>query len=455
MIGNEQQIMAMRDKNIAYELFLFGSLTIIGAYHLALFFFRKKNRSSLFFGLFCLLIGLRTLLVGERFFIYLFPNFSWELAHKIQTLTFYLGVPLIICYFKSVFQNGFHSKIVRFISIVGIIFSTIVVLTPAKIFTVFNPAFQVFTFCVIIFILLNFIKIFRQKEKGINIIIVGALALIVTSLNDIIFLSIWMNDHGNSFIRTVCRTGNLSSVGQLIFVFANSLVLAQKYSEVLENEEVMTAKLKEMNSHLDELVIKRTEALQKSREKIEHQKLELEKANSALRMLTLKDPLTDLWNRRHYDKVILIEWNRCLRYERSISLLMVDIDNFKAFNDYYGHSAGDECLIQVAHTIKSYFNRAGDLPARYGGEEFVVIMPDLGKDDAINMALQLRQAVEDLKIPNKYSAVCPYVTVSIGVASIIPDMNRSPKDLFLAVDKALYKAKASGKNQVQFVEFKT
>ena len=449
--GNENQIIGLRDRSIAYELLLFGSLSIIGAYHLALFLHRKKNTPPLYFGLFCLFIGIRTLLVGERFFIYLFPEFNWEIAHKIQTMTFYLGVPLILMYFKSVFPNDFHPNIAKTVMGIGIAFGGLVLFTPAKIFTIFNPAYQVFTFIVIIYIISTFIKILHRKEKGIELIIVGGLALILTSLNDIVFLSIWMNDHSSYFLRSLFRTGSLSSVGQLVFVFANSLVLAKKFSNALEQEEVMTAQLKEINLNLDELVIKRTEALEESREKIEYQKLELEKANRALQLLSLKDPLTGLWNRRHYDDTIQLEWNRTLRHKRPISLMMLDIDCFKEYNDCYGHKAGDECLIQVAQAIEGLFKRASDLVARYGGEEFIVIMPEQGKDEAIKMAHLVRKTIEDLNIPHKCSSVSLWVTVSIGVTSMIPHVDCSPKEIFLAVDEALYQAKAAGRNQVKFL----
>ena len=303
----------------------------------------------------------------------------------------------------------------------------------------------------VIYILSTFIKIFLRQEKGIGLIISGALALILTSLNDIIFSSIWLNDYGSPLWRFLFRTGNLSSVGQLVFVFTNSLVLAQNFSNALEQEEVMTAQLKEINQNLDELVIKRTEALKESKEKIESQKLELEKTNKALHLLSLKDPLTGLWNRRHYDDTVIKEWNRCLRYKGAISLMMLDIDYFKAYNDCYGHRAGDECLVKIAQTLKDFLRRSSDLVARYGGEEFVVIMPDLGRDEAIKMAILLCKTIEGLNIPHKCSAVSPWVTASIGVTSMAPDIDCSPKELFLAVDKALYQAKAAGRNQVIFL----
>lgn len=138
ILGNEKQILALEYKRIAYELFLFGSLLIIGAYHLALFLFRKKDYSLLYFGSFCIFVAIRTLLVGERFFIYLFPTFNWEVAHKIQTLTFYIGVLLIVMFFKSIYSDDFSPRIVKAVQVVTLAFGGLVLLTPAKIFSVAN-----------------------------------------------------------------------------------------------------------------------------------------------------------------------------------------------------------------------------------------------------------------------------------------------------------------------------
>ena len=296
-----------------------------------------------------------------------------------------------------------------------------------------------------------FFKKLFKKDKNIGLIVAGGLALFITSLNDIIFLSIWLNDNGSTLLRSIFRTGNLSSIGQMIFVFTISIVLAKQFSEAMEKEEVMTMQLKEMNLNLDQVVKQRTKALEESKEKIEHQKLELEKTNQALQLLSLKDPLTNLWNRRKFDEIIENEWNRCFRNRKSISVMILDIDLFKGYNDRYGHLAGDECLIQVAKAIANSFKRASDLVARYGGEEFVVIMPECKKDEAIKMALLLCEKIEGLKIPYGDSSLSKYVTVSIGVTSKIPDSNSSPTDLILLADKALYQAKNAGRNQIKFL----
>ncbi len=229
-------------------------------------------------------------------------------------------------------------------------------------------------------------------------------------------------------------------------------MLAQKSAFAFDKQEEMTRKLTEINIDLDKIVSKRTVALEKSKQEVERQKAKLEKVNQVLKILTLKDPLTDLWNRRHFDQTLEMEWKRCLRNQRPLAVLLIDVDFFKGYNDAYGHQAGDQCLIKVAHAIDGMFNRASDLVARYGGDEFVVIIPEAGEEEAVKMALSLCQAIEGLKIPSDdLTGEYAYVTVSIGVSSRIPDRGSSPMDLFQLADRALYQAKHAGRNQVKFL----
>ena len=449
-LGSEKQILELQYKNIAYNVLVFGCLMLMGAYHLALFFFRKKNTSALYFGSFCILIGIRTLLVGECFLIHLFPQFSWEIAHKIMTLTYYLGVPLISMFFRSVFAKYFDARINKMAQIMGAVFGIFVILTPARVFTVVNPLYQIWTVIAIIYMFGVLIKISLHKEKDSWFIVLGASTLLLATLNDIIFLSIWMNDYRPAFLKALFRKGDLSSVGQLIFAFASSLLLAKKFSDSMEQKEIITAKLSEMNTNLDKIVLHRTEALVEANEKIEHQKHELEKANRRLKKLSLKDPLTKLWNKRKYDETINSEWNRCLRHQRPISLIIIDIDYFKEYNDYYGHLAGDRCLTRVGQTIKNSLPRPTYMAARYGGEEFIVILPETEKEEAVRIADMLRRKIEALHICHEKSPVCNYLTASIGVASMVPTINSSHEKLFKAADKALYQSKANGRNQVKF-----
>ncbi len=448
ILGSESQILDMRYQKIAYEFLLFGSLMIMGLYHIILFCFRKKNLSPLYFGLFCLFLAVRTLLVGERMLIYFFPFFNWEIAHKLQTLTYYLGVPIIVTFFRVVFPAHFHQRTVRAIQGIAAVFSCLVLLTPVRIFTVANPGYQLFSLCVIIYLIVTFIKVILQKKKSAWLIIAGGLAMIVTSLNDIIFLSVWMNDYSIPLLQNIIKTDNLSAIGQLIFVFTNSMVLAKQFSSSLEHEENMTKELKTINQNLDNLVKKRTHALEESRR-------ELENANSALELISRKDPLTGLWNRRHYSEVLEIEWARCLKYKTPIALMVLDIDFFKEYNDYYGHVAGDECLKKIAQTIQALFRRSSDLVVRYGGEEFIVVVPQAGKDQAKRMADRILEKIEELNIPHKCSLISSRISVSVGITSIVPEFNLSSNELLLTADKALYQAKHAGRNQYKYLQNET
>ena len=450
-IGGEEQILDLRYKNIASNILLFGCLVFMGSYHLALFFYRKKNISALYFGSFCVLIGTRTLLVGECFLIYLFPGFSWEIAHKLMTLTYYLGVPMILMFFMSTFPAYFNPRISKAAQITGAAFGALVILAPARIFSVINPLYQAWSVAVILYIFAELTKInLKGEEKGSWLISIGAAAFLLATLNDIIFHNIWVNDGSSYLFRFLFRIGNLSSAGLLFLAFTISLMLAKKFSGILEREEMITEELIETNRNLDKMVLWRTEELIKSNEKIERQKTELEKTNLKLQELSLKDPLTKLWNRRKYDETISLEWNRCLRHQRYISLLFLDIDFFKKYNDGYGHIAGDECLIKLGQTIRDSLMRSTDMAARYGGEEFIVILPEAGKEEAIKIAEALRRKIEELHIPHALSTVSAYVTVSIGVSSVIPHDGLSEEGLLEMADKALYKAKDNGRNQVVF-----
>ena len=444
VLGSEKQILDMRYQKIAYEFFLFGSLMIMGLYHIILFWFRKANRAPLCFGLFCLFLAVRTLLVGERMLIYFFPFFSWEIAHKLQTLTFYLGVPMIVTFFRVVFPTHFQQRTVRVIQGIAAVFVALILLTPVRIFTVVNPGYQIFTLCVIVYLIITFIKIILQKNRDGWLIVMGGIAIVLTSLNDILFLSIWLNDNSLPLLRSIIRTDNLSAVGQLIFVFANSIVLAKRFSNSLEHEENMTQELKEINQNLDYLVKKRTEALDESRR-------ELEKANHTLAQIARRDSLTGLWNRRYFDETIEVEWRRCLRHKKSIALMMLDIDFFKEYNDYYGHLAGDDCLIMIAQEVRAIFRRSTDLTTRFGGEEFIIIMPEAEKDEAITMADRVLKRIHELNIPHESSPVISRVSVSIGVTSMVPEHYRSSKELLLMADKALYQAKRAGRNQYKYL----
>jgi diguanylate cyclase (GGDEF)-like protein len=169
-------------------------------------------------------------------------------------------------------------------------------------------------------------------------------------------------------------------------------------------------------------------------------------AQIALEQLATRDGLTGLANRRCFDDTLQAEWSRALRQRQPLSLLMVDVDNFKAYNDANGHLGGDECLKRIATAVSSEM-RANDLVARYGGEEFAVILPNQSLKGAASVAERIRTRVEQLQVPNRLAAD-RQVTVSIGAATALPSIDSTASDLVATADGALYRAKHMGRNRI-------
>lgn len=178
---------------------------------------------------------------------------------------------------------------------------------------------------------------------------------------------------------------------------------------------------------------------------------QLSDLNAMLTRLSLVDALTGVANRRNFDRCVDREWRRAFRAQREMSLIMIDVDSFKIYNDVYGHQAGDECLRQVARILKDALRRPGDMLCRYGGEEFAVVLPDTPVAGAAIVAENLRLAVEVAGLPHMHSKVAQHVTLSLGVATVTPQEGLSVEALVALADKALYQAKSDGRNRVKIL----
>ena len=224
-------------------------------------------------------------------------------------------------------------------------------------------------------------------------------------------------------------------IGALVVLLWVGAMFSRRLRTELAEQSRLQDEITAANLALEEKVLQRT--------------AELEAANRQLQALSATDGLTGLANRRKFDQEWEQEWFRAVRQALPLAVAMIDVDQFKAYNDHYGHQSGDVCLKLVAQTLSHSVQRSGELAARYGGEEFVVILPGLNAAEAAAVMERVRDAVQALGLPHARAAVAGVVTISAGVAACVPQPGDDPARLVQAADAAMYRAKASGRNQVE------
>ncbi|WP_237560288.1 diguanylate cyclase [Ferriphaselus sp. R-1] len=238
-------------------------------------------------------------------------------------------------------------------------------------------------------------------------------------------------------------TENALQIGSAIEMLVLALALADRFNLIRqEKAEAQQGKLAAQEDLLEHLLNSEREL----EARVAQRTAELKLLNDKLEALSATDGLTGLANRRRFDEVLAIEWVRAERVGQSLALAVLDVDWFKTYNDHYGHQAGDECLRQVASVLVASICRTGDFVARYGGEEFVFIAPATDGASALKMARKVCEALQAKGLPHE-SSIFGCVTVSIGVAAVVPSEKFSAEDLLREADHALYQAKNNGRNQ--------
>lgn len=178
--------------------------------------------------------------------------------------------------------------------------------------------------------------------------------------------------------------------------------------------------------------------------------IDLKKARDILEKQAFIDGLTTIPNRRRFDEVLDQKWQEAVEHKSPLSMILMDIDFFKKYNDSYGHQQGDDCLIQIGHILRRSLLRSCDCAFRYGGEEFAMILPDTSEQEAFDQAENIRKEVLMQHLPHRHSQIADYVTVSLGVALLVPTPDTRPCELLSMADSALYRAKEQGRNQVSY-----
>jgi diguanylate cyclase (GGDEF)-like protein len=258
------------------------------------------------------------------------------------------------------------------------------------------------------------------------------------------------------YVANIVNTGHLISLGVLAFILMQALLISVRFSKAYITIDTQRSKLERTNAaYLSEIDVRKSAELEVLQHKenleelVEERTAELQLANKLLNELSRVDGLTKIANRRRLDEEIDREWKRMMREKRPLSVVLCDIDHFKFYNDTYGHQQGDKCLAQVAKAISDSVGRPGDLAARYGGEEFCIVLPETKVEGAILIAELIRKNVRGLNIEHSTSPVDSMVTLSLGVATLIPDNDGQPSLLLEAADRALYQAKGNGRDRVE------
>jgi diguanylate cyclase (GGDEF)-like protein len=240
----------------------------------------------------------------------------------------------------------------------------------------------------------------------------------------------------------------LAVIGRTLILHARIARRTRELETELAHRRRIEGELQMIRDDLENRVRERTHALEARNAELSQLRLALETANQRLKRLVAVDALTGIANRRHFDRALERELRRARRDSSPLSLVFLDLDEFKRFNDTYGHARGDEVLRLVARTLDETFRRGGDLVARYGGEEFAVVLPGVDARRAELYAERLRRRIWRLAVPYQASQVADRVTISGGVATVQPGFIATPDDLLHAADKALYRAKCLGRNRI-------
>ncbi len=280
-LGTYQQITHNKSVIIAYDLFLFGCLFIMALYHFVLFMLRRKDRSTLFFGICSLLIALRVLTTGEQFLSVLLPSLSWELSYKLDYFTFYLGPPVLITFFYLLFPREFSKKVLRVIQIIGVGFTIFMFATPAIIYSYTATYYQVYIGFTIMYAVYSLIKSIKHKRDGAFILFIGVCIFFIAVLNDILYM------------MSLIKTTEISPLGLLVFIFSQSLVLSMRFSHAFVKNEELTETLNYQNKNLEQIVVQRTAEISQQKEEILTQSEQLFEANLQLEKLSIVARETD------------------------------------------------------------------------------------------------------------------------------------------------------------------
>jgi len=397
---------------------------------------RRDEKSVLYIGLCSLLLALRAIMTGDRFLPGLFPDSVFEFVYGLDPISMLLAsVFLLLCIYEL--YPGIAGKCFRIASIMpALVISAFICVTPTRVHSPVLPAAEVLAvFSCVAGLAVVMIALFRKVNDAF-IFIAGFIIMSFAIGNDILYTMRYVD----SF--------RMTSFGICAFLVSLGLIISVRYAKAYRDNIELNMRLESSNRTLESTVAARTAELKSMNEELTEKNAFLNKLTDRLERMAFFDELTRVANKRYFNYCFDSEWKRAARRSEVFSLIMIDIDHFKKFNDTYGHMAGDGCLADVAAALQGVLRRPGDFVARFGGEEFAVLLPGTGREGALAVADKMRQAVYNLAITHEKSAT-GRVTISCGVATGSSGNFAGPDDMIARADAALYSAKENGRDRVE------
>ena len=406
-IGLYDDILKKRELKLSLDALFLGGLILMGLYQLSLFLLNRRQITSLYMAILCFMAFFFSGFKNEMVLLSLFPGWDGEIRTRFIYLCLTIAGPLLTLYASSLYPAQFRKKINWLLLSIAVVFSVIIIFTSKAFYTHFIIPLEALILVSSLYTIVMLVAdYYKSKDRHILYYLSGLGFLVLSIVFSIV-------DNENSFM--------FQSAAGIFFVFIFYQAFLQAYIFSNAFTEIDT---------------------------LSEQKQKLEKRNVELFSLSYIDNLTETCNRRLMDDFLSSNWRVNAFSERSVGIILIDIDNFSNYNNFYGHKQGDACLVKVCGLLRDELSQIGqDTLARYGGEEFAVIVSDMDEDKLYHMGERLRKSVESGMIAHPSSRVSDVVTISVGCASMIPSRDELPELLLDAAGKAIYDAKKHGKNR--------
>lgn len=427
-IGEAKAVYSQYHRNLFIDGFLVSISILIGIYQLGIWSLRRRDPAPLYFGIFCILLGLRVGTSDNTFVQWYFEWLPWEFTYKFTYLTIFLMLPVLSIWVGKAFRKYCPLFINKYIDKICFLLAALTVLTPANIYTLTLPLLQVIA---IFYIFMSYFVLIRAAIARVEesyVFLAGFLVLGACGINDVLYYN------------GVVQTGVWMNVGTIAFMLSQTAYFSIQFGRAYTEIAILTKQLGVLNQDLERQVQDRTKDLLAKTG-------ELEAANIQLTTLATTDGLTNVLNRRALNEVGAKCYGAARSSGADLSVIIIDADKFKRINDTFGHGVGDE-VIKIMAEIGRREVRRHDHLGRFGGEEFVAILPDTTLIQAVEIAERLRTAIENCQVPTELGPL--QFTISVGVATISPEIN-SYDDLLHRADEALYAAKEQGRNRVCYI----